>query len=69
MRVYGQTGSLAQAAKVRNLVISHVTAQFDHPGMRERVILEIGRVFTGNVFFGEDLMEIPFSAPEALHLD
>ncbi|MEO8133878.1 MAG: MBL fold metallo-hydrolase [Betaproteobacteria bacterium] len=64
-----ELAELAQAAKVRNLVISHVTAQFDRPGMRERVILEIGRVFTGNVFFGEDLMEIPFSAPEALHLD
>jgi hypothetical protein len=64
-----ELGELAQSASVRNLVLSHVTTQFDRPGMRERVLREIGEVFKGNVFFGEDLMEIPFTSPAAVKLD
>ena len=64
-----ELAELAQAARVRNLVLSHVTTQFDRPGMRERVVREVGETFKGNVFFGEDLMEIPFSPPAAVKLD
>ena len=52
-----ELAELAQAARVRNLVPLHVTAQFDRPGMRERVIREVCEIFEGNVHFGEDLME------------
>ena len=54
---------------MRNLVLSHVTPQFDRPGMRERVVREIGSVFEGDLFFGEDLMQIPFVSPAAAKLD
>lgn len=54
---------LAQAAGVRNLVLTHITEQFDKPGARERVIGEMARVYSGNLFFGEDLMEIPAAPP------
>jgi len=54
---------------VRNLVLSHVTAQFDRPGVRERVIREVGETFKGNIYFGEDLLEVPFSPPVAAKLD
>ena len=64
-----EVAELAAAARVRNLVLSHVTSQFDRPGMRERVIREVGAIFEGNVYFGEDLMEIPFTSPEAAKLD
>jgi ribonuclease BN (tRNA processing enzyme) len=64
-----ELAALAQAARVRNLVLSHVTAQFDRPGMRERVIREVGETFQGNIYFGEDLMEIPFASPAASKLD
>lgn len=64
-----EVAELAQAARVRNLVLSHVTNQFDRPGMRERVIREVCEIFRGNVYFGEDLMEIPFAAPEPSKLD
>ena len=64
-----ELAELAQSANVRNLVLSHVTSQFDRPGMRERVLRQIGEVFKGNVFFGEDLMEIPFTSPAAVKLD
>lgn len=60
---------LAQAAGVRNLVASHITEQMDVPGVRERLIREMSEVFKGNLFFGEDLMEIPLGAPGPRKLD
>jgi ribonuclease BN (tRNA processing enzyme) len=64
-----ELAQLAQGARVRNLVLSHVTTQFDRPGMRERVLREIGEIYEGDVYFGEDLMEIPFTSPAASRLD
>jgi ribonuclease Z len=64
-----ELAELAQAARVRNLVLSHVTTHFDRSGMRERVLREVCEVFDGNVYFGEDLMKIPFTAPAASKLD
>ena len=48
---------------MRNLVVSHITTQMDVPGVSERVIKEIGEIFTGNLFWGRDLMEIPVEGP------
>lgn len=60
---------MAQDACVRNLVITHVTEQFDRPGLRERVLREMGEVYQGNLFFGEDLMSVPFENPLPVKLD
>ena len=60
---------LAQAAGVKNLVASHITEQMDVPGVRERLIREMSEIFKGNLFFGEDLMEIPVGAPGPRRLD
>jgi ribonuclease Z len=60
---------MAQEAQARNLVISHVTEQFDSPGMREQMVREVGDVYKGNIFFGEDLQEIPVKGPQADHVD
>jgi ribonuclease BN (tRNA processing enzyme) len=60
---------LARDANVRNLVVSHIAKQFDHPGMRERVVREMSRIYDGNLFVGEDLMEIPVKVPRATMLD
>lgn len=60
---------LAQEAAVKNLVVTHVTEQFDRPGLREQVVRDIGSIYTGNIFFGEDLMEIPVTGPRAVKLD
>jgi ribonuclease BN (tRNA processing enzyme) len=54
---------LGQEAQVKNLVLSHVTEQMDRPGVRERVIAEMAAIYRGNLFFGEDLMEIPLAPP------
>jgi len=54
-----ELAQLAADANVRGVVTTHITEQFDKPGARERVIAEMGSVYRGNIFFGEDLMEIP----------
>ncbi|HJS75936.1 MAG TPA: MBL fold metallo-hydrolase [Burkholderiales bacterium] len=64
-----EVARLAQAAGVRNLVASHITEQMDVPGVRERLIREMAEIFRGNLFFGEDLMEIPVGAPGPRKLD
>lgn len=64
-----ELAEFAAAANVRNLVISHVTEQFDRPGLRERIVREISSVYSGHIFFGEDCMEIPFAGPAPVKLD
>jgi ribonuclease BN (tRNA processing enzyme) len=64
-----ELAGLAEEAKVRNLVVSHIAEQFDRPGMRERVIREMGEVYHGNLFLGEDLMQIPVDVPRPTKLD
>jgi ribonuclease Z len=56
---------LAQAANVRNVVLTHMTEQFDAPGVRERIIADMSKIYSGNLIFGEDLMTIPLK-PSAL---
>jgi ribonuclease Z len=60
---------LGAAANVRNLVVSHVTEQMDVPGVRERLIRDMSSLYAGNLFFGEDLMEIPVGPPVPAKLD
>ncbi|MET0849527.1 MAG: MBL fold metallo-hydrolase [Candidatus Rokuibacteriota bacterium] len=48
----------AAAAGARCLVASHVYDQFDRPGVRERVIAEMARIYDGVIVLGEDLMEL-----------
>ena len=48
----------AAAAGARCLVASHIYNQFDVPGVRERVIAEMARVYDGVIVLGEDLMEL-----------
>jgi len=58
-----ELAQLAEKARVRTLVITHVTEQMDRPGVRERVVAEMSRAYRGNIVFGEDLMEIPVAGP------
>ena len=64
-----ELADLGTAAGVRNLVISHVTEQMDRPGVRERILREMGQRYAGNLFFGEDLMSIPLGEPSPAKLD
>jgi ribonuclease BN (tRNA processing enzyme) len=64
-----ELAQLGKAAAVRNLVVSHVTEQMDVPGVRERLIHEMSAIYAGNLFFGEDLMQIPVGPPAPAKLE
>ena len=48
----------AAAAGARRLVCTHIYDQFDQPGIRERVVAEMSRVYDGVIVIGEDLMQL-----------
>ena len=54
----------ARDAKVRTLVLVHITEQLERPGIRERILHEAGAVFDGHIIFGEDLLDIPLGPIE-----
>jgi len=64
-----ELATLGHNAGVKNLVISHVTEQMDVPGVRERIVREMAEIYSGNLFFGEDLMLIPVGDPSPRKLD
>lgn len=47
---------LAKDAGIGTLVTTHHGPWIDTPGVRERVLAEIGRLYAGKVIWGEDLM-------------
>jgi ribonuclease BN (tRNA processing enzyme) len=49
---------LARDAGVKTLVLTHLLPQIDRPGVRERIVHEIQRLFDGRVIWGEDLMRL-----------
>ena len=49
---------IARRAGVKTLVLTHVLAQIDRPGVRERIVHEIQQEFDGQVIWGEDLMRL-----------
>jgi ribonuclease BN (tRNA processing enzyme) len=53
-----EAAKAAAAAGARRLVATHIYDQFDRPGVRERVIAEMSRVYGGVIVIGEDLMEL-----------
>jgi ribonuclease BN (tRNA processing enzyme) len=63
-----ELAQLGKKARVKTLVITHVTEQIDQPGIRERILREMSQVYDGNLIFGEDRMEIPVSGPAAAKL-
>ncbi len=47
---------MAKKAGVKTLVLTHLLAQIDRPGVREQIVHEIRQEFDGTVIWGEDLM-------------
>ena len=47
---------MATKAGVKTLVLTHLLAQIDRPGVREQIVHEIRQEFDGTVIWGEDLM-------------
>jgi ribonuclease BN (tRNA processing enzyme) len=48
----------AERAGARTLVLTHLSAEIDRAETRDEILRAIGRVFSGRVIWGEDLMEI-----------
>ena len=63
-----EVATLAAKANVKTVVVSHVTEQMDVPGVRERLINEMAGGYSGNIIWGEDLMEIPVDDPRPVKL-
>jgi ribonuclease BN (tRNA processing enzyme) len=53
-----EAAQTAAAAGARCLVASHIYNQFDLPGVRERVISEMSKIYGGVIVLAEDLMEL-----------
>jgi ribonuclease BN (tRNA processing enzyme) len=53
----------AQRAGVKTLVLVHVLAQIDQPRIREQIVHEIQKEFSGKVVWGEDLMQLTLTGP------
>ena len=64
-----ELAQLGQEAGVRNLVVSHVLEQMDVPGVREQLLREMMEIYDGNLFWGEDLMEIPLTDPRPAKME
>jgi ribonuclease Z len=64
-----QLASLGETSGAKNVVISHVTEQMDVPGVREKILRSMGEIYSGNLFFGEDLMQIPVDGPKPVKLN
>lgn len=53
------TAQVAQKAGVRTLVLTHQLEQINQPGTREKIIVEMSKIYDGVIIWGQDLMEIP----------
>ncbi len=49
----------AHEADVETLVLVHITEQLERPGVKERILSEAARIYSGQIVFSEDLMEVP----------
>jgi hypothetical protein len=58
----------ASRAGVRTLVLTHLLAQIDQPGTRERIVHEIQQSFDGRVIWGEDLMRLTLGEAGSIHI-
>jgi hypothetical protein len=63
------TAQVAQRAGAKTLVLTHFLEQIDQPGVRERILSEVSRIYSGNVIWGEDLMEIPIHGPKLFKME
>ncbi len=54
-----ELAALAEKAQVKKLVLTHMAEHiFDVPGIKEKVIDDISKIYKGKLIFGEDMMEI-----------
>ena len=60
---------IAKRAGVKTLVLTHLLAQIDLPGIREQIVHEIQDVFEGRVIWGEDLMRLTIAGSRVTNIE
>jgi ribonuclease BN (tRNA processing enzyme) len=60
---------IAKRAGVKTLVLTHLLAQIDQPGIREQIVHEIQQVFEGKVIWGEDLMRLTLAGSKLTNIE
>jgi ribonuclease BN (tRNA processing enzyme) len=60
---------IAKRAGVKTLVLTHLLAQIDLPGIREQIVHEIQDVFDGKVIWGEDKMRLSISGSRVANIE
>jgi ribonuclease BN (tRNA processing enzyme) len=55
---HADNAHLAQRAGVKTIVLTHILPDLDRPGVHDAITREIREVFSGQVIWGQDLMEI-----------
>jgi ribonuclease BN (tRNA processing enzyme) len=60
-----EVADIAARANAKAVVASHFSPQFEPPGVFEKCIAEMSRVYSGRIIWGEDLMELSLHPPEA----
>jgi ribonuclease BN (tRNA processing enzyme) len=60
---------IAKRAGVKTLVLTHLLAQIDLPGIREQIVHEIQQVFEGKVVWGEDLMRLNIAGSKVENIE
>jgi len=53
-----EVADLAARQNVKTVVTTHLTPQMEPPGIREKCIAEMSKVYSGNIIWGHDLMEL-----------
>ena len=59
----------AKRAKARTLVLTHMIALMDEPGVMERIVGEMRDIYDGTIIVGEDLMTVPLSPVTLSRID
>lgn len=63
-----EVANTAEEAGAKSCVLTHITEQMDGVGMHEKLLREMGDIYSGNLIWGEDLMQIPLNGPSARQL-
>lgn len=60
---------IASRAQVKTLVLTHMPASLDEPGVIERMVHEMHEVFDGHIIVGQDLLKVPVKLGQSGHFD
>lgn len=60
---------IATRANAKTLVVTHMPASLDEPGILERMVYEMHQIYDGNIVVGRDLLEVPVKLGRSGHFD